>query len=200
MSPSRPLFRELGLVFLSVVLPVKAGFAQQTSNAKPNIPIELQAADPAVRALLEAAEAESGLGHYDLAISKAKAALELAHSKGFVGDKAICEEIIASGYAVSANLDESFRFYQASFQDAVDSSNLVLQGDVLVALSMLPGMEGNQQAAIDLLTKAQNTADQSKNLYLKSRVLGRVGKAADSFWKARRGRQINRRSTEHRSG
>ena len=51
-----------------------------------------------------------------------------------VGDKALAEEVVAVGYFRSGNLDESMRSYRASLQDAMQSSNLVLQADVLVGL------------------------------------------------------------------
>jgi CHAT domain-containing protein/tetratricopeptide (TPR) repeat protein len=176
MPPSRRFLRELAFWFLAAFLTTQAAFPQQPSQGKPYIPIEVQPADSEIKALLESARTDSDLGNYEIAFSKTKRALELAQTKGFVRDKAIVEEAVALGYFVLGQLDESFKFYQSSFQDAVDSSNLVLQADVLVSLAMLPQLQGKSQAASDLLIKAQKVADESKNPYVRSRVLGELGR------------------------
>jgi len=154
MPPSRLRFREIAFLCLSLVLPLQLSLAQ-TSERVHQVPIELRPADSETRALLDAARADSDAGNFEAALSKLKTALELTQSRGFVGDRAITEEAVAIGYFAMGNLDQAFKYYQSSWEDAVASSNLVLQADALVALAMLPQSQGKLQAASDLLTKAQ---------------------------------------------
>jgi len=138
--------------------------------------VELQATDPEIRALLEEARSSVDIGNYDVAFSKAKTALDLAETKRLVGDKALAEQLVAIGYFGSGKVEDSLKLYRASLQDAIDSSNLVLQADVLVALSTSPQSQGNLTGALDLLTRALELANQSKNIIIKARVLGELGK------------------------
>ena len=120
--------------------------------------------------MLASAESKSDSGENDSAFAEANSALVLAKKKGLVGDRAIAEDSVAVGYFASGKLEEAFRFYQSSLQDAVDSTNLVLQADVLVSLAMLPQLQGKLQAASDLLTKAQQTADQEVRIRISGPV------------------------------
>ena len=166
-----------------------AARSQQPPVARPYIPSELQASDQEVRELLAAAESKSEAGEYETAFADSKAALELAEKKGLLGDRAIAEESVATGYFASGKLDESLKLYQASLQHAIDSSNLVLQADALVALSTLPQLRGNLPGALELLAKAQERANQSKNLFIKARVLGELGKLQVFSGQIEQGRQ-----------
>src|SRR6267154_3729376 len=103
--------------------------SQQPPTPIRYIPPELQASDQEIRQLLAGAESKSEVGEYESAFADSKAALELSEKKQLVGDRAIAEESVAAGYFASGKLDESLKLYRASFQDAVDSSNLVLQAD-----------------------------------------------------------------------
>jgi hypothetical protein len=150
--------------------------AQKEPAANRYTPPELQASDQEVRNLLTSAESKSDSGDYESAFADAKAALELAKKKGLVGDRAITEDSVAVGYFVLGKVDDALRLYRASLQDAIDSSNIVLQADVLVALSTLPQLQGNLRGALDLLAKARDRADESKNQYIRSRALGELGR------------------------
>ena len=149
---------------------------QQEPAAIRYTPPELQASDQEVRKLLTSAESKSDSGDYESAFADAKAALELAKRKGLVGDRAIAEDSVAIGYFVLGKLDESVKLYQASFQDAIDSSNLVLQAEVLVALSIAPQVQANFPGAIELVSKALDRANQSKSLYERAHVLGELAR------------------------
>ena len=170
-SPARLQVFSFLLVFVSI-----PSYCQTPPPVNRDIPVELQATDPEIRTLIEEARSSADMGNYDVALSKAKAALDLAETKGLVGDKALAEQLVAIGYFGSGHLEDSFKFYRASSQDAIDSSNLVLQADVLVALSASPQSQGNLPGALDLLAKALELANQSKNLLVKARVLGELGK------------------------
>jgi tetratricopeptide (TPR) repeat protein len=166
-----------------------AGRSQQTPAPKRYIPPEIQASDQEIRQLLTTAELKSEAGEYESAFTDTKAALELAEKKGLLGDRAIAEESVASGYFALGKLDESISLYQASLQHATDSSNVVLQADVLVALSTLPQLQGNLPGALELLGKAQERANQSKNPYIRARVLGQLGRLQIASGQVEQGRE-----------
>ena len=163
--------------------------SQQPPAPKRYIPPELQASDQVIRELLAEAESKAETGEYESAFADSKAALELAQKKELLGDRAIAEESVAAGYFASGKLDESFKLYQASLQHAVDSSNLVLQADVLVALSTLPQLQGNLPGALEFLGKAEDRANQSKNLYIRARVLGELGRLQIASGQIEQGRK-----------
>ncbi len=162
-------------VFVCLLLSLVA-HTQQEPAANRYTPPELQASDQEVRNLLTSAESKSDSGDYESAFADAKAALDLAKTKGLVGDRAIAEDSVAIGYFVLGKLDESVKLYQASFQDAIESSNLVLQAEVLVALSIAPQFQANFPGAIELVSKALDRANQSKSLYERAHVLGELAR------------------------
>lgn len=183
---SRP--RLFNCVCLCLVLSLTA-HGQQASAPRPSIPPELQASDQEISTLLTSADSKAQAGDYDSAFADSKAALELAEKKGLLGDRAIVEKSVAEGSFVRGKVDEAFTFYQASLQHAVDASNLVLQADVLTSLSALPQFQGNLPGALDLLAKAQDRANKSKNLYIRARVLGELGKLQLLSGKIEQGRK-----------
>ena len=150
--------------------------SQQEPLPKRYIPPELQASDQEIRQLLSTAASEAEAGQYESALGDSKAALELAEKKGLVGDRAIAEEVVAIEYATLGKLDDALRLYRESLQHAIDSSNAVLEADVLVSLSTWPQMQGNLAGALELITKAFDAANRSQNLLVKSRVLGELGR------------------------
>jgi tetratricopeptide (TPR) repeat protein len=152
-------------------------------------PVELQPTDPEINALLKAARSDAENGNYDAAFAKSQSALELTQKKGLLGDQAIAEESVASGYFAIGKLDESLKLYQASVQHAGDSSNLVLQADALVALSAWPQLQGDFAGALELLGKAQDRANLSKNVYIRARVLGELGRLQISSGQVEQGRK-----------
>jgi CHAT domain-containing protein/tetratricopeptide (TPR) repeat protein len=166
-----------------------AARSQQTPAPKRYIPPELQASDQEIRQLLTTAESKSEAGEYESAFTETKAALELAEKKGLLGDRAIAEESVASGYFALGKLDESISLYQASLQHAIDSANVVLQADVLVALSTLPQLRGDLPEALELLGRAQERANQSKNPYIRTRVLGELGRLQIASGEIEQGRK-----------
>ncbi len=151
-------------------------FCQRMPDTARYVPPELQPADPEVRNMIQSARTDYEAGRYEIAFSEEKTALAIAEKKNLVGDKALAEEDVASGYFAAGNLEESIKSYRASLQDAIDSSNLVLQADVLVALSTSPQLQGNMPGALELLNSALDRANQSKNVFIKSRVLGELGR------------------------
>ena len=60
--------------------------------------------------------------------------------------------------------------------DGVQSSNIVLQADTLVALSVLAQATGKLPEALDLASQAVDLSRKSKNLYIQARALGELGR------------------------
>ena len=178
----------LNCAYLCLVFCLTA-YSQEAPVPKPYVPPELQAGDQDVRSLLTSAKSKAEAGEYESAFADSKSALELAEKKGLLGDRAIAEAYVAQGYFASAKLDDSFKYYRASLQHALETSNLVLQADVLVALSALPQLRDNLPEALELLAKATDRANQSKNLYVKARALGELGRLQLASGQIEQGRQ-----------
>lgn len=176
-------------VFICFLLSPAAA-AQQPAASMRYRPPQLQASDRDIAALLKSAEIKSDAGDYDGAFSDCKAAVELTDKKGLVADRGIAEDAVAVGYFEQGKLDEAEKFFQASLQDATDSSNLVLQADVLVALSGYPQLTGNVPGALQLLHQALDRANESKDLYIKSRVLGELGRLEIMSGQVPEGREL----------
>ena len=173
--------RLLVCVCICIVLS-PAARSQQPPAPKRYIPPELQASDQEIRQLLAAAESKSEAGENESAFADSRAALELAEKKGLVGDRAIAEESVASGYFASGRLDESLKLYQESLQDAIDSSNLVLQADALVALSTLPSAPRQFAGSIRVFGQSARSSQRKQEPIHKGTCTRRTGKTPNSFW------------------
>jgi len=177
MNALRIAFQRRLLLLLCVTASVSIPCHCQTpSPINRDIPVEFQPADPEIKTLFDEARSATDIGNYDVGFSKAKMALDLAEKKGLIGDRALAEEMVAVGYLDLGKMPDSMNLFHASLQDAVDSSNLVLQADVLVALAVEPRIRGNLAGALQLLTQALDRANQSKSLLIRARVLGELGK------------------------
>jgi hypothetical protein len=129
------------LVFFSclVLTPSVIAIAETAStNAQPRyIPPELQVSDPNVRALLDSAKESADLGNDGEYLSSLQKALEASVQQKSVGDKAIIEANLGSYYFAQGKLEDARSEWVKSLSDGIAVSNLVLQADVLVALSSL---------------------------------------------------------------
>ena len=150
-------------------------FGQQTPRAQ-DIPDELQAINPDVRAKLAAARAESKKGNYSEAFEADQQALNIARTAGFSRDIALAEDAMASAEFLSGQVQASWDLDRDAVQKAIESSNFVLQADVLTSLSSYSQSAGNVRGALSLLDQALDAAEKSKSLYIKSRVLGEMAR------------------------
>lgn len=148
----------------------------QVASSPSYIPRELQARNPDVEAGLSAARSSADSGKYEEAFAKDQQALIIAKMAGFSGDVALAEASVASSGFVLGKLQDGWNWDRDALQKAIDSSNLVLQADILTSLSASYQSEGRSEAALALLTQALGRADASKNLWIKSRVLGELGR------------------------
>lgn len=167
----RTLFTAGTICLFSLLL-----FGQQPSPQKSNIPIELQALNPDVRAKLTEAHSDSKAGKYPEAFEEDQEALDAAKKAGYSPDIALAEDAMASDDFVMGKLEASWDLDREALQKAVASSNFVLQADVLTSLSTYSQTTGNLKGALAILSQALDAAEKSKDLYIKSRVLGEMGR------------------------
>jgi CHAT domain-containing protein len=149
---------------------------QQQSPQASNLPAELQAMNPDVRAKLAAARADSDTGKYSEAFEEDQEALDIAKKAGFSGDIALAEDATASAEFISGKVQTGWNLDRDALQNAIESSNFVVQADILTSLSSYSQIDGNVKGALSLLAQALDAAEKSKNLYIKSRVLGEMGR------------------------
>jgi len=152
-------------------------FGQGTSDRPQEyVPPEMQAGDPQVKSHLDSAKQAIKSGNYTESMAQLQRALEVCLKKGIVADKAIIEDSLAVAYFRQGDLNSAKKQWINALSDGVDVSNLVLEADVMVALSSLSQAAGNQTAALDLANQALEVARKSKNLYVTARALGEFGR------------------------
>jgi len=148
--------------------------AQDRTTADPT-PAELTPEDPEIRALLGLDDKSckpNGIAWTE----KLEKALQMANSRGLVGDRGLLEASLASAYIVQGNTERAFLLFQKALQDSIDAKRQVLQADILVSISSEAQMKGNTQGAMDLIHQALSLSERSGNLYGKARALGELGK------------------------
>jgi tetratricopeptide (TPR) repeat protein len=174
------VFRFLTLVVVFfLLLPPHAVASPQTSSAtapRVYVPPELQVADPNVKALLDSADKSATLGNYGECLSFLQLALKLATKQKSLADRAVVEDTLAVYYFQQGRLEEAKSQWLNSLSDGVAVSNLVLQADVLVALSALSQQGGDLDQSLKGANQAVELAKRSKNFYIESRALGESGR------------------------
>jgi CHAT domain-containing protein/tetratricopeptide (TPR) repeat protein len=167
----------LSTICLCVVIGSAPSHAQPTSKAAQDyVPPELQASHPEITAYLDSSEKLGQAGNYGEVSQQLRKALDLCTSKGFIADRAIIEAHLGSAYFLQGKLEDAKQSFLNAFSDSLTSKNLVLQADVLVALSSIAQGAGQMTEALDLVTKALGLARSSKDLFIQSRCLGELGR------------------------
>jgi tetratricopeptide (TPR) repeat protein len=139
-------------------------------------PPELTAADPEIRKLLDQTTSRCGQSDSGENIQNINKALEIADTRGLLGDKAIAEAYLGSAYVGRAEMELVFTNFQKALQDALEVKNKVLEADILISLASEAQLKGNVQRAIDLTSKALDISEKSGSLYEKARALGELGR------------------------
>ena len=168
-------------------------FGQQPSPQAPNLPEEFQARNPDVRAKLAAARSDSEAGKYDEAFGEDQQALDDCQASQ-VSQEILHwrKTLLASAEFISGRVQAGWDLDRDALQKAVESSNFVLQADILTSLSSYSQSAGNVKGAMSLLAQALDAAEKSKNLYIKSRVLGEMGRLQLLVGRKRRGQEFTR--------
>jgi tetratricopeptide (TPR) repeat protein len=126
------------IVCLLLIIASAWSFGQQTAEAPQDyVPPELQAFDPEVKAYLDSAEKSDQEGNYAESFQQLQKALDLCTRKGLVADRALTEAKLGVALFVQGKLDDAKQQWVRSLSDSVSTSNLVLQADVLVAISIM---------------------------------------------------------------
>src|ERR1035437_2698734 len=172
------------LVSLLLIICSAWSFGQQTPGTPQDyVPPELQASDPEVKSYLDTAEKLSREGNYSESLQQLQKASDLCARKGLVTDRALIEAKLGVASFIQGKLDDAKQYWVRSLSDSVSTSNLVLQADVLVAISSMAQAAGNSTEALDLTTRALDLARKSKNLFMQSRCLGELGRLQLSLGK-----------------
>jgi CHAT domain-containing protein/tetratricopeptide (TPR) repeat protein len=150
--------------------------AETSNGPRHYVPPELQASDPGIKALLDSADASAKQGNYVDSLNSLQKAMALATKDKSISDKAIVESRLAVYYFTQGKLEEAKSLWLGSLADGISVSNLVLQADVLVALSALSQQGGNLEESLKGANQALDLARRGKNLYIQSRALGELSR------------------------
>jgi CHAT domain-containing protein/tetratricopeptide (TPR) repeat protein len=161
-------------VFLFCLPAVAA--SQNTGSGSRAIPPELTAADPELRALLNDENISCKSLSPNETVERIQKALEIADKRGLVRDRAIVETVLGSALIGEGKFDLAFLAFQKALQDSIDIKNEVLEADILLSLASEAQIKGNNQKALDLVSRALTIAERNANLYEKARALGELGR------------------------
>jgi tetratricopeptide (TPR) repeat protein len=148
----------------------------QASAQSNHVPPELQVSDPGVKQLLSQADEYAKVRKYNEYRDALEKALEICSKQKSVFDRGIVEDHFAVYYFLMGALEDAQAHWHRALADAEATSNLVLQADVLVALSSLEQADGRLDDALKTLERALELSRKSKSLYLQARALGELGR------------------------
>jgi CHAT domain-containing protein len=160
---------------LLLLCPALFGQAQ-TSTSDSSQPAELSPFDPEIRALLNVDTGSCKAADPDAWTEKVRKALQIADSRGLVGDRAVLEAAMASALLSQGKLEEAFALFQKALLDSTDAKREALEADILVSVSSEAQMRGNTQQAVALVSRALSLSERTGNLYGKARALGELGR------------------------
>jgi CHAT domain-containing protein len=150
--------------------------AQDQINADPTTPAELTPGDLEIRSILGLDDKSCKLPNADASAKKIQKALQMADSRGLVGDRAVLQAMLASLLIAQGEAERAFLFFQKALQDSLDAKRQTLQADILISLASEPQMKGNAQKGVELVNEALSLSEKSGNLYGKARALGELGR------------------------
>src|SRR5438128_5074908 len=150
--------------------------SQNKGSATSGIPPELTAADPELRALLNDENISCKLMNPNETVKRIQKALEIADKRGLVRDRALVETVLGSALIGEGKFDLAFLAFQKALQDSIDIKNEVLEADILLSLASEAQIKGNNQKALDLVSRALTISERNANLYEKARGLGELGR------------------------
>ena len=130
----------LCIFVFSFLWPSARAIAQDRASADPTIPVELTPADPEIRALLAYESCKPNGAAWT---EKLENALQMANSRGLVGDRALIEASLASAVFVQGNAEQALLLFQKALQDSIDAKRQVLEADILISLSSEAQMKGD---------------------------------------------------------
>lgn len=150
--------------------------SQNKGSAPSAIPPELTASDPELRALLNDENISCKSLSPNETVERIQKALEIADKRGLVRDRALVETVLGSALIGEGKFDLAFLAFQKALQDSIDTKNEVLEADILLSLASEAQIKGNNQKALDLVSRALTISERNANLYEKARALGELGR------------------------
>jgi CHAT domain-containing protein/Flp pilus assembly protein TadD len=150
--------------------------SSQTASAASATPAELSATDPEIRALLNDENTSCKSVDPSEQVERIQKALQIAEKRGIVRDGALVEAVLASALVGQGKLTMAIASFQKALQDSIDTKNEVLEADILLSLASEAQMKGNNQKALDLVSRALTISERNANLYEKARALGELGR------------------------
>lgn len=163
------ILSRLGVI---VILATAPGLGQTPPSVEAEIPLQLKAVDPDVRALITAANEATKKGDTATAIQRLQDAISECQKRRLTNDLAISEGALAAGYIAAGDLSQARTTIENALQHAADTPNLVLQAMLLSARAIWQGMSRDLAGNLRILDQALTLAEQSKTLYVQSHVLG----------------------------
>jgi len=73
-------------------------------------------------------------------------------------------------------MEMAFLAFEKALEDSIDVKNEILEADILNALSSEAELKGNNQKALELLSRALTLSEKNRSLYEKARTLGAMGR------------------------
>jgi CHAT domain-containing protein len=149
---------------------------QSKARIENSVPPELTAADSDIRALLNHENKPCTPESAQERTENMQKALQMADSRGLIGDRAIIEATLASALVGEGKVELAFAAFQKALQDSIDVKNEVLESDILLSLASESEMRGINQKALGLVSRALVMSEKDGSLYEKARALGEVGR------------------------
>lgn len=163
-------------LFFLLCLPLSAASQNDSRPTSPAVPTELTALDPDIRALLNDANISCKPRIPNERVEEIQKALQIANDRGLIRDRAVVEAVLGAALAGEGKMEMAFHAYEKAFQDAMDSKNEILEADILNALASQAELKGNNQKALELLSRALTLSEKNASLYEKARALGAMGR------------------------
>lgn len=88
----------------------------------------------------------------------------------------VLQTVLGSALIGEGKFDLAFLAFQKALQDSIDIKNEVLEADILLSLASEAQIKGNNQKALDLVSRALTISERNANLYEKARGLGELGR------------------------
>lgn len=165
------------LSIIAIVLTFAApSYCDSKSIARQEIPVELRASDPEIKALIDTAADKWDLGDLEGALQVARKAWDLCQSRNLESDLPIAGLELSALSISKGDIDVARDLLNKSLEAAAERSNVVLEAQILVSLAGLREMSGDRKGALETNTRALHKAQTGKSLYVQSRAFGEIGR------------------------
>lgn len=159
----------------AILIPGSTVLGQHTPSPQFELPRSLRGTIPEVRSLLDRARERIDQERYDAASADHQEALRIATARNFKPDIALAKAAIAGDDFRDGQFSAAVDLLHSALEDSLEGPNLALESEILVTLSAEDQLKGNDSGATDLLLKARDVAEQSKDPFVISHALGELG-------------------------